>query len=699
MNENEFYNAVTAQGFNCGKVVADGKFHRFDVVKGDKAGYYKLTPDGFGVYGNWKTGEQFKFFAGRTENLTEKERQDLKAAYKAQQRAAKEKIENDNAKAANEARRIWDAANEATSHPYLEKKQIAPHGLKIDDKGNLLIPIYEGEKLVNLQRIDKNGKKLFVYGAKKRGCYSLIAGTQGVIFICEGFATGASVNEATGAMCIVALDAGNLLPVAKAIRNKYGLGQKIIIAADNDQWTVIKDETINVGIKAANETSYAIGCEVKFPKFHNDDADKRTDWNDWASGFGLQSVKDELMPHETALMVAEKKSMPDIMPELILNENGKPKCIIDNLKNLCDMHGIILRYNVIKKSEEILIPNEFYSLDNSLNASYAHVLSLCEINDMSTKHIGDYMTNIADKTPYNPVATWIESAPWDGVSRLDEFYATVKCTNEPLRDIILKKWMISAIAAAFSPYGISAHGVLVFQGQQYLGKTSWFKSLVPKELEAIKDGYILRLDDKDSVFQCLSHWMVELGELEATFKKSDIAQLKAFITSDKDILRRPYARKESVYPRRTIFFASVNQKEFLFDETGNRRFWAIEALALNYNHGLNMQQIWAEFKVLYDCGENWIMSFEENELINTSNEEFTGADFHDELVASKFNWNDYSMFDDVWKTVTEVALFLGIQNPKQQDLNRVAKAVKKYNGDKSKRGAGGVRLVCVPWRD
>ena len=66
--------------------------------------------------------------------------------------------------------------------------------------------------------------------------------------------------------------------------------------------------------------------------------------------------------------------------------------------------------------------------------------------------------------------------------------------------------------------------------------------------------------------------IVELGELDATFRKSDIASLKSFITSDRDVLRRPYARLESEFVRRTVFLHRLTQSSFLHDPTGNRRF-------------------------------------------------------------------------------------------------------------------------------
>jgi predicted P-loop ATPase len=102
--------------------------------------------------------------------------------------------------------------------------------------------------------------------------------------------------------------------------------------------------------------------------------------------------------------------------------------------------------------------------------------------------------------------------------------------------------------------------------------------------------------DKDSVKQCVSHWIVELGELESTFKKSDIDMLKAFVTKKTDELRLPYDRASTTYQRRTAFYASVNAREFLTDTSGNRRFWVIPVKGIDVNDGVDMQQLWAEVK-------------------------------------------------------------------------------------------------------
>ena len=207
----------------------------------------------------------------------------------------------------------------------------------------------------------------------------------------------------------------------------------------------------------------------------------------------------------------EKKQLPI---NLDANDDNKPKCTIENLQRIIEHKNITLRYNVIKKAEEILIPEQKFSLDNAQNAAYACVLSYCREMDMSVAQVGDYLTRLCDLNQFNPVTTWILSKPWDGKSRLQDFFDTVVADNKEIKELILTRWMTSAVASAFSPNGLSTRGVLVFQGLQYLGKTSWFKKLAPKDLDVTKDGYILRLDDKDNIFQCLSHWLIELGELE-----------------------------------------------------------------------------------------------------------------------------------------------------------------------------------------
>lgn len=376
-------------------------------------------------------------------------------------------------------------------------------------------------------------------------------------------------------------------------------------------------------------------------------------------------------------------------------DKGVPLAHIKNLAEICRRLGVIIRYNVISKEEELLIPNEAFSMDNEGNASLAWLESECSLYKMPTSKMTGFVTYIADTNPYNPVAEWVGSKTWDGIDRLTEFLNTVAAkSHDDLKNALITKWMVSAIEGAFSPTGVSASGVLVFQGDQYVGKTKWFKSLVPEEKKLIKDGVILRPDDRDSVKQAVSFWLVELGELDSTFRKADIAALKAFLTSQMDVLRRAYAKKESQYARRTVFFGSVNPKQFLHDPTGNRRYWTIEVTKLDHSHNIDMQQVWAQVYELYKSGFGHHLTPDEMEALNDHNEDFTASDPIEDVVISKFDWNAAPSLW-TWKTATEALQICGYDRPTKAELNTAASMIRKLNGNLSKR-TNSSKLLFLP---
>lgn len=376
-------------------------------------------------------------------------------------------------------------------------------------------------------------------------------------------------------------------------------------------------------------------------------------------------------------------------------DKGKPIKNIENLKEICRRLGVTVRYNVIKKQEEILIPRQSFSMDNEANASLAWLMSECALFNYPTDKVQDFLTYIADENLYNPVTQWITSKPWDGVSRIQAFYGTITSSGaSSLKETLMKRWMISAIAAAFNPNGIAAQGMLVLQGAQNLGKTKWFKKLVPSEFRLLKDGMILRPDDKDSVKQVCSFWLVELGELDATFRKADIASLKAFITKDSDTLRLPYARKESNFARRTVFFGSVNPREYLHDATGNRRYWTVECEYINHEHTLDMQQIWAEFYELYKSGEGYYLTAQENEMLNQHNEEFTAIDPIEEALLGGLDWDSPQTLWR-WAQSLDILRECGIDRPTARDCASAGSLLKKMNNNQFKT-VKGKRLVLCP---
>jgi putative DNA primase/helicase len=379
-----------------------------------------------------------------------------------------------------------------------------------------------------------------------------------------------------------------------------------------------------------------------------------------------------------------------------LNDDGYPLCTLPNFYVLIGTLGYGVRYNVIKKAIELLIPGTAFTRDNRDNAAIAHVLSECETVRMPTKHIAQFLITLADKNQYNPVAAWIDSLGWDGVSRLDSFYATVRVPagGEAMKRRLMRKWLIQAVAAAFSPDGIAAQGILTFVGPQNIGKTTWFQKLAPAHLDSVLTGHTLDMKSKDSIFIALSYWIVELGELDATFSKSEVSALKSFVTQPMDKLRRPYAATESNFGRRTVFGGTVNESQYLNDPSGNRRFWSIEVDGFDLDHGIDMQQLWAEVKGLWVGGEQWALNMQEMGELNIHNEEFTVVDPIEERLAAAFEWSELGL-GDVWITATDALLKIGVRDPSKWQTIAAGRALKKLNGGQRRKTNGRV-VFMIP---
>lgn len=383
---------------------------------------------------------------------------------------------------------------------------------------------------------------------------------------------------------------------------------------------------------------------------------------------------------------------PDVGP------NGRPLSTIENVKEVMRRTGITARYDIFLKRPEIMVPKSTVVSDNAHNNALSMLISEASRLWLPTGNVAEFSDAIAASNPYNPIAQWITSKEWDGTSRLDDLYATVETTNNHLRNIYMQRWLVSAVAAVFEPTGISASGMLVFQGRQNKGKTFWFKNLVSGMAKAyIQDGLKLNPGDKDSCFSVLKNWLVELGELDATFRRSDIAELKAFITRERDTLRPPYARRESDYPRRTILFGSVNTKRFLVDDE-NRRFWSLQCDKITARHGLDMQQIWAEVKALYDNGEPWHLQADELLLMMEENKDFERIDPLREQILDTYEWESFALTQPRWKSATEILQELGFKPPIREGYpSKCGAIITELNGGLRQKGNQG-RLLAVPQR-
>ncbi len=319
----------------------------------------------------------------------------------------------------------------------------------------------------------------------------------------------------------------------------------------------------------------------------------------------------------------------------------------------------------------------------------AHIKSLLRLNDISVNDVESVVAAVADRDQFNPVAIWIESKEWDGVDRLADFYDTLtECDDfpKPLKERLILRWMISAVAAVFLPQGFKSRGVLTLQGPQSIGKTSWIAALVPG---ATLRESVLKLDhhmdagDKDSKIAAATHWIVEIGELESSFRR-DVARLKGFITSDYDKIRVPYGRAASNFPRKTVFCATVNDDRFLVDNTGNTRWWVIPVVRIKYQHGLDMQQVWAQILLEYKKGEQWWLTQAEEEGLETLNRNHRNISVVEERVLPLLDLSRKDEDGLPAMTPTELLQKVGYRSVSNPQAKECGNLLRQYLGEPKK---------------
>lgn len=221
---------------------------------------------------------------GRQAHDPEREQQRAQAAAQMQREAdqraeeAREQLRVRQRQVARQAAQLWAMARPADRmHRYLQAKQVKPYSLRQLSQGRLVVPLCTDGHLVNLQFLLPSGDKRYLSGGRVQGCYSPLGKiTEGCrLYVCEGWATGATLHAHTGSPVVCALSAGNLKAVAIAMRERYGDGLDLVIAGDDDRQTLG-----NPGRTAANRAATATGARVVFPEWPDDAPADLSDFND-----------------------------------------------------------------------------------------------------------------------------------------------------------------------------------------------------------------------------------------------------------------------------------------------------------------------------------------------------------------------------------------------------------------------------------
>jgi phage/plasmid primase-like uncharacterized protein len=312
----EFAEALSAFGLILkGAPSMDGRIHRVPVDgdrMGQKSGAYAGHLDAYpgGYIENFKAGERRNWrSAAPPDLLGAPDRARLLQEIAARRAERESQLQTIHADTVRLLQAHLAACTPAPdNHPYLTAKGVQPYGVLIDRTGPLeiaggrehaqkwsamgalIIPIRDiDSRLVGAQSIDAAGRKSFARGSRLAGGMHRLGTPNGeMIVIAEGYATGATIHEATDLPIVVAFNAGNLQAVALAVRGLYQ-DARIIVAGDNDHQ---KPRTFdadgrpkpNVGRFAAEQAAAAVGGFALLPTFAPDDPG--TDWNDLARSQG-----------------------------------------------------------------------------------------------------------------------------------------------------------------------------------------------------------------------------------------------------------------------------------------------------------------------------------------------------------------------------------------------------------------------------
>ena len=485
----------------------------------------------------------------------------------------------------------------------------------------------------------------------------------------------------------------------------------VIILADNDE----------VGLKSATITAESVVTVARSVKLVPSQAlyanlQPKGDISDIVECIGsektIQLIEDVLNGNEyifTSNLSSSSEQQQD-------NSNNKKQMIdYEIFAEFIEKQGYSIRYNQIThnfeffgfdkgESVEHLAENVPTILYDQFKKLYTHV---------TKQIIVDYITRYATRHKYNPVLNAIKAVKWDGKDRVGQIYDIFKIptdTEEGIYSrIFIFKWLKQCVCGLFNdienPFSLDI--ILVFQGKQGIGKTRFFEMLALNS-RFFGEGICLDPRDKDSIIQATSKWISELGELGSTMKK-DMDSVKAFLTKSTDEYRTPYGKASLHYPRMTSFVGTVNDDQFLIDQTGNRRFVTIPLapdLVIEYNTQIkpfDALQLWAQiYNIVKDEDKASCFRLTENEKQYLENRNSTfvkpmkgECEVLDILEEQQTPQQGYvCTFKEM--TVTE---FIRIHNLKY-DARTIGQVLSKYGYKSQKKKINGTvtRVIKLPYK-
>lgn len=379
----------------------------------------------------------------------------------------------------------------------------------------------------------------------------------------------------------------------------------------------------------------------------------------------LEQAKDEFGDDLESLTEDDK----DWLSQLTTNKQGKYEETIDNmliiLKNDPNLKGIGARNlfsdrNEVKRKLPWKRNGEYWTdLDD---AGLRHYME--RVYELQGRNkLVDALSLVFEENSYHPVKDYLSKLKWDNKPRLETLFVEyLGAEDNDYTRTVTRKTLVAAVSRIFKP-GCKFDYMLTLIGNQGIGKSYIIKKLA---MDWFSDS-ITDIKGKEAYEALDGVWIMEMSEL-AALKKSEREAIKGYISKQEDTYRKAFARNVTVNKRQCIFIGTTNDREFLNDPTGGRRFWIVETDEMKRTKTVwddltqdEVDQIWAEAMHYYKKGEN-IMHLEKDitdtaqtiQSRHSQHNSFIGI--IEEFIAVKIpaNWNDKSIAERrQWIQATE----------------------------------------------
>ncbi len=266
----------------------------------------------------------------------------------------------------------------------------------------------------------------------------------------------------------------------------------------------------------------------------------------------------------------------------------------------------------------------------------------------SMRKISDALEIIQNDNKFHPVRDYLDGLKWDGVPRLETLYIDYLGADDTrYTRMVARKMFVAGVARIYQP-GTKFDEMTVFAGAQGVGKSTFIRKM---SKGWYKDD-IVDFSSKDTMEGIQGNWLIEVAELDAMYR-SEIEQVKSFLSKQVDKFRPAYARRSTERPRQCLFFGTTNNFNFLKDRTGGRRFWPIEihkgqnTKNIFTNLDGDVDQIWAEAKYLYQKEEQISLNQEEEAMADEVRKSYMEDDGRSGMIEEYLNMK----YPKAWDTM------------------------------------------------